>query len=50
MQEITKRRHYHERDTILQPIEQANAILFFACDESSGINGQDLVVDYGNRL
>ena len=50
MQEITKRRHYHERDTILQPIEQANAILFFASDESSGINGQDLVVDYGNRL
>lgn len=50
MQEITKRRHYHERDTILQPIEQANTILFFASDESSGINGQDLVVDYGNRL
>lgn len=50
MQEITKRRHYHERDTILQPIEQANAILFFASDESSGVNGQDLVVDYGNRL
>ncbi len=50
MREITARRHYHERDTILQPIEQANAILFFASDESSGINGQDLVVDYGNRL
>lgn len=50
MQEITKRRHYHERDSILKPIEQANAILFFASDESSGINGQDLVVDYGNRL
>ena len=50
MREITARRHYHQRDNILQPIEQANAILFFACDESSGVNGQDLVVDYGNRL
>lgn len=50
MMEITKRRHYHERDTVLKPIEQAYAILFFACDESSGVNGQDLVVDYGNRL
>lgn len=50
MREITARRHYHQRDNILQPIEQANAILFFASDESSGVNGQDLVVDYGNRL
>ncbi len=50
MREITLRRHYHTRDSILKPIEQANAILFFACDESSGVNGQDLVVDYGNRL
>ncbi|MBE6992027.1 MAG: SDR family oxidoreductase [Ruminococcaceae bacterium] len=50
MVEITKRVHYHPIDEMLKPIEQANAILFFASDESSGVNGQDLVVDYGGRL
>ena len=50
MIEITKRVHYNPIDEMLKPIEQAYAILFFACDESGGVNGQDLVVDYGGRL
>lgn len=30
--------------------EQANAILFFACDESAAVTGQVLVVDHGTTL
>ena len=35
---------------MLSPLQQAYAVLFFACDESSGINGQNIVVDYGGML
>ena len=34
----------------VQPNEQAKAILFFACDDSSAVNGQYLVVDRGAFL
>ena len=51
MMEITRQRHYQDRTVgMLQPIQQANAILFLASDEASGINGQDIVVDGGGRL
>ena len=33
-----------------QPEDQANAILFFASDESKAINGETLVVDYGGTI
>ena len=33
-----------------QPEDQANAILFFASDESKAINGETLVVDYGATI
>lgn len=47
---ITARTHVREVDHKLSPEEQAYAILFLASDEASGINGQDIVVDYGGRL
>ena len=51
MMEITAQRHYQDRTAgMLQPIQQAYAILFLASDEASGINGQDIVVDAGGRL
>lgn len=51
MMEITAQRHYQDRTVgMLQPIQQAYAILFLASDEASGINGQDIVVDAGGRL
>ena len=51
MVEITAQRHYQDRTSgMLQPIQQAHAILFLASDEASGINGQDIVVDCGGRL
>ena len=31
-------------------VDQANAILFFASDESKAVNGQILVVDHGTTL
>ena len=47
---LTARSHVRTIDHMLSPYEQAYAILFLASDEASGINGQDLVVDYGGRL
>lgn len=47
---LTARTHVRTIDHRLYPMEQAYAILFLASDEASGINGQDLVVDYGGRL
>ncbi len=51
MMEITAQRHYQDRTVgMLDPKQQAYAILFLASDEASGINGQDIVVDGGGRL
>ena len=51
MMEITAQRHYQDRTVgLLDPMQQAYAILFLASDEASGINGQDIVVDAGGRL
>lgn len=50
MMALTARTHVRTIDHMLSPYEQAYAILFLASDEASGINGQDLVVDYGGRL
>ena len=51
MMEITAQRHYQDRTAgMLDPIQQAYAILFLASDEASGINGQDITVDAGGRL
>lgn len=50
MLEITKRTHYHQIEEMMKPEEQAYTILFLACDDSSGINGENIVVDYGGRL
>ncbi len=47
---LTARTHVRTIDHMLSPYEQAYAILFLASDEASGINGQDIVVDYGGRL
>ena len=48
---ITAQRHYQDRTAgMLDPMQQAYAILFLASDEASGINGQDIVVDAGGRL
>jgi NAD(P)-dependent dehydrogenase (short-subunit alcohol dehydrogenase family) len=47
---LTARSHVRTIDHRLSPYEQAYTILFLASDEASGINGQDLVVDYGGRL
>lgn len=50
MIELTRRAHVNQINEMLTPDEQAYAILFLASDEASGINGQNLVVDYGGRL
>ena len=50
MLELTARTHVRTIDHRLSPYEQAYAILFLASDEASGVNGQDIVVDYGGRL
>ena len=51
MMQITAQRHYQDRTVgMLDPMQQAYAILFLASDEASGINGQDIVVDGGGRL
>ncbi len=50
MMRITARKHLHRIDHKLSPYEQAYTILFLASDEASGVNGQDIVVDYGDRL
>ena len=47
---LTARTHVRTIDHRLSPYEQAYTILFLASDEASGINGQDIVVDYGGRL
>ena len=47
---LTARTHVRTIDHRLSPYEQAYAILFLASDEASGVNGQDIVVDYGGRL
>lgn len=47
---LTARTHVRTIDHMLSPYEQAYTILFLASDEASGINGQDIVVDYGGRL
>jgi NAD(P)-dependent dehydrogenase (short-subunit alcohol dehydrogenase family) len=47
---LTARSHVRTIDHRLSPYEQAYTILFLASDEASGINGQDIVVDYGGRL
>lgn len=51
MAEITAQHHLHPHpNKRLSPMEQAYAILFLASDEASGINGENLTVDYGGRL
>lgn len=50
MIELTKRVHVNERSDMIMPRQQATAVLFFASDDSSAVNGQNLVVDYGGRL
>ena len=47
---LTARSHVREIGHMLSPYEQAYTVLFLASDEASGINGQDIVVDYGGRL
>ena len=32
------------------PVDQANALLYFACDESKSTTGQALVIDHGEKL
>lgn len=43
-------RHFDGTLPRTQPEDQANAILFFASDESKAINGETLVVDYGATI
>ena len=43
-------RHFDGSLPRTQPEDQANAILFFASDESKAINGETLVVDYGGTI
>ena len=50
MIEITAQHHLYNYDHMCDPMEQAYAILFLASDEASGINGENLTVDYGGRL
>ena len=50
MIEITAQHHLYNYDHMCSPMEQAYAILFLASDEASGINGENLTVDYGGRL
>lgn len=51
MIEITAQHHLHEHPNgMLDPMQQAYAILFLACDESSGVNGENITVDNGGRL
>ena len=50
MIEITSQHHLYEMGHMCDPMEQAYAILFLASDEASGINGENLTVDYGGRL
>ena len=49
MRQITGR-HLDATLPPTEPIDQAYAILFFACDESKGITGQALVIDNGMTL
>lgn len=50
MIELTAQRPHKHDPGMLDPMQQAYAVLFLASDEASGINGQDIVVDYGGRL
>lgn len=43
-------RHFDGTLPRTEPEDQANAILFFASDESKAINGETLVVDYGATI
>ena len=43
-------RHFDGSVPRTQPEDQANAILFFASDESKAVNGETLVVDYGGTI
>jgi NAD(P)-dependent dehydrogenase (short-subunit alcohol dehydrogenase family) len=49
MREITGRR-IDTTTGMSEPIDMANACLFFACDESRYVNGQCLVIDKGSCL
>lgn len=49
MREITAR-HFDTSTGVSEPVDVANACLFFACDESRYINGQCLVIDKGSCL
>lgn len=51
MMEITAQHHLHPHPNgLLDPMEQAYVILFLASDEASGVNGENITVDYGGRL
>lgn len=50
MLSLTARSHVRTIDHMLHADEQAYTILFLASDEASGINGQNITVDYGGRL
>ncbi len=51
MMKITARSHYHKHPNArLDPMEQAYVILFLASDEASGVNGENITVDYGGWL
>lgn len=43
-------RHFNTKLPMCTAEEQANAILFLASDEASGITGQYLVVDHGGWI
>lgn len=43
-------KHFRRDLPMCTPEDQANAILFLACDDSSAINGQALVVDNGGWI
>ena len=50
MIELTAQRPHKHNPGRLKPIEQAYAVLFLASDEASGVNGENITVDYGGRL
>lgn len=50
MIELTAQRPHKHDPGRLKPEQQAYAALFLASDEASGVNGQNITVDYGGRL
>ena len=42
--------HFNDSISFCDPIDQANAMLFFASDDAKAVNGQVLVVDKGRTL